>query len=108
MKELSPSPQTSQRRTERCLLTRVFWGARWRFIDTVGTFGVASASNHWSCVAAAIGYITSRSATTWHQLVAGDFHLEASGPRYRAALISFFVLCSTAGRGTILGKNGRL
>ena len=29
--------------------------------------------------------------------MADDFHLEASGPEYRAALISFFVLCATAG-----------
>ena len=43
------------------------------FISTVGTFGAASVSYFQSRVAAAIGritqYITSRSATTWHQLV---------------------------------------
>ena len=71
------------------------------FINKVGTFGVASASYYWSRAASALGrltqYITGRTANTWHQLVADDFHLEASGPEYRAALISFFVLCATAG-----------
>ena len=66
------------------------------YINTVGTFGVASASYCWSRVAASVGritqYISGRSATSWHQLVADDFHLEAGGCRYRAALISFFVL----------------
>ena len=70
------------------------------YINTVGTFGVASASYYWSRVAASVGRIiqdiSGRSATTWHQLVADDFHLEAGGRRYRA-LISFFVLCATAG-----------
>ena len=32
---------------------------------------------------------------TWHLLVADDFHLDASGPEYRAALLLFFVLCDT-------------
>ena len=71
------------------------------YINKVGTFGVASASYYWSRAASALGrltqYITGRTANTWHQLGADDFHLEASGPEYRAALISFFVLCATAG-----------
>ena len=71
------------------------------YINKVGTFGVASASYYWSRAASALGrltqYITGRTANTWHQLVADDFHLEASGPEYRAALISFFVLCAKAG-----------
>ena len=71
------------------------------FINKVGTFGVASASYYWSRAASALGRltqcITGRTANTWHQLVADDFHFEASGPEYRAALISFFVLCATAG-----------
>ena len=71
------------------------------YINKVGTFGVASASNYWSRAASALGrltqYITGRTANTLHQLVADDFHLEATGPEYRAALISFFVLCATAG-----------
>ena len=78
------------------------------YIDTVGTLGVASASYNWSRVAASVGRITQhisgRSATTWHQLVADDFHLEAGGCRYRAALISFFVLCATAGIPLSWGK----
>ena len=71
------------------------------YINKVGTFGVASASYYWSRAASALGrltqYITGRTANTWHQLVADDFHLEASGTEHTAALISFFVLCSTAG-----------
>ena len=31
----------------------------------------------------------------WHLLVADDFHLDASGPEYRAALLMFFALCDT-------------
>ena len=51
------------------------------FINTVGTLGVASVSYYWPRVAASVGritqYIPGRSATTWHQLVADDFHREA-------------------------------
>ena len=70
------------------------------FINTVGTYGTASASYHGSRVAASIGritqYIPVRSPTTWYQLVVDDFHLEAGGGHYRAALITFFVLCAAA------------
>ena len=45
-----------------------------------------------------------RSATSWHQLVADDFHLEASGPQCRGALITFFVLSATAGVPLSWGK----
>ena len=59
-------------------------------INKVGTFGVASASDCWSRAATPLSrltqYLTGRSAYTWHQLT-----------EYRAALISFFVLCSTDG-----------
>ena len=69
-------------------------------INTVGTFGVVSASYSWSRLAAAIGrltqYLCGRAATTWHQLVADDFHLEAGCQDYRSALVSFLVLCSLA------------
>ena len=55
-------------------LTRVY-------INTVGTFGIASASYWWSRVATALGRLTQdvpgKAATTWHLLVADDFHLEA-------------------------------
>ena len=78
------------------------------YINKVGTFGVASASYYWSRAASALGrltqHITGRTANTWHQLVADDFHLEASGIEYRAALVYFFVLCSTAGVPLSWGK----
>ena len=66
------------------------------FTNTVGTFGIASASYYWSRVAASIERITQKipglSATTWHQLVADDFHPEVGRGHHRAALITFFVL----------------
>ena len=69
------------------------------FVNIVGTFGVASASYYWSRVASALGRLskclTGKSATTWHQLVADDFHLIAGGPHCRSALIMFVVLCTT-------------
>ena len=69
------------------------------FINKVGTFGISSASYYWSRVASALGrlaqYIVGSRANTWHLLVADDFHLDASGPEYRTALISFFVLCAS-------------
>ena len=71
------------------------------YINTVGTFGVASASYWWSRVATALGrlaqYVPGKAATTWHLLVADDFHLEAGGPEYRPALVAFFILCSLVG-----------
>ena len=71
------------------------------FVNTVGTFGVASASYYWSRVASAIGrlcqYIAGAEARTWHLLVADDYHLEAGGPAYREAIMVFFILCSVAG-----------
>ena len=71
------------------------------YVNTVGTFGVAPASYYWSRVAGAIGriaqYCTGAQAITWHLLVADDYHLEASGSEYRAALLVFFVVCDTVG-----------
>ena len=71
------------------------------FANTVGTFGVASASYSWSRVGSAIGrlcqYISGTSARTWHLLVADDYHLDAGGPRYRESIIVFFGLCSVLG-----------
>ena len=53
------------------------------FVNTMGTFGVASASYYWSRAASALArltqYCAAHSATTWHMLVADDFHLEAGG-----------------------------
>ena len=71
------------------------------YINTVGTFGVASASYYWSRVASSVGrltqYCTGSRATTWHLLVADDYHLEAGGAEYRSALLVFFVLCAVVG-----------
>ena len=84
-------------------------------VNKVGTFGVASASYHWSRVASAIGRLAQclvgHASHMWHMLVADDFLLEASGRFYRAVLVIFFLLCSslnvprswnkTAGRDTV-------
>ena len=71
------------------------------FINTVGTFGVASASYYWSRIATALGrltqYMAGKSATTWHMLVADDFLLEASGGQYRFAILVFFILAAVLG-----------
>ena len=71
------------------------------FVNTVGTFGVASASYYWSRVAAAVGrlsqYLAGYSCTTWHMLVADDYLLECGGPHYRRGLFLFFVLCASLG-----------
>ena len=69
-------------------------------MNTVGTFGIASASYYWSRVAAAIGrlvqYLSAYSSTSWHMLVADDYLL-VRGPRYRIGLLLFFVLCAVVG-----------
>ena len=48
-------------------------------INTVGTFGISSASDYWSRVYGAIGrlteYLAGHSSATRHMLVADDFHL---------------------------------
>ena len=68
------------------------------YINTVGTFGVASASYYWSRVSSALGrlsqYLTADSAHTWHMVVADDYHLEAGGEHYRFALFAFFLCCT--------------
>ena len=73
----------------------------WVYVNKVGTFGIASASYWWSRVASAIGRIAlcipGHSAHTWHLLVADDYMLDASGPAYREAIISFFTLCPLVG-----------
>ena len=57
------------------------------FVNTVGTFGIASASYYWSRVAGAIGrllqYLSGHTSTSWHMLVADDYQLESGGPGYR-------------------------
>ena len=71
------------------------------FVDTVGTFGITSASYYWPRVSSAVGRLTqypaSDQAETWHMVVAGDFRLVAGGAHYRLPLIVFFVVCSTVG-----------
>ena len=69
------------------------------FINTVGTFGVASASYSWSRA--------SSSAHTWHMLVADDLHLDAAGANYPAALLHFCTLCATANVPLSWGKTAR-
>ena len=58
-------------------------------MNTVGTFGVASASYYWSRVASAVGrlaqYLAGNTAHTWH-----------GGANYLTALFHFFTLCATA------------
>ena len=70
-------------------------------MNTVGIFGVASASYYLSRVGSAIGrlcqYISGTPARTWHLLVANDYHSDAGGPRYRESINVFFVLCSVLG-----------
>ena len=69
------------------------------YVNTVGTFGVASASYYWSRVASSLGRLSQYlvGARGRHMLVADDFHLEAGGEEYRAALFVFFFLCAMAG-----------
>ena len=71
------------------------------FINTVGTFGIASASYYWSRVAAAVGrlvqYLSAYTSTSWHMLVADDYLLESGGSEYRVGLLLFFVLCAVVG-----------
>ena len=81
------------------------------YVNTVGTFGISSASYYWSRVAGAIGrlaqYLAGHSSATWHMLVADDFHLEAGGQDYR-----FFALCilyplRSLGCAAVVGEDGR-
>ena len=71
------------------------------YVHTVGTFGIASASYHWSRVSSAVGrlsqHLVGRQANAWHLLVADDYHLDAGGKAYRAAIMAFFMLCAVAG-----------
>ena len=71
------------------------------FVNTVGTFGVSSASYYWSRVSAAVGrltqYLISQYATTWIMLLADDYHVEVGGKHFRPALLVFFLLCEVVG-----------
>ena len=70
-------------------------------VNTVGTFGVSSASYYWSQTAGALGRPTqcleTPGARTLHMLVADDYMMEAGGQAYRQALFVFFALCSVLG-----------
>ena len=70
-------------------------------VNTVGTFGITSASYYWSRVGGAVGrlsqYLSGYDASSWHMLVADDYLLECGGPYYRRGLILFFVLCASLG-----------
>ena len=55
------------------------------FVNTVGTFGIASASYYWSRVAFSQEVAGDR-AESWHMIVADDYHLETSGQDHRTAL----------------------
>ena len=78
------------------------------YVNKVGTFGIASASYWWSRVATALRrlsqYLVGQSASTWHLLVADDFHLEAGEECYRQALFAFFSLCVVSGVPLSWGK----
>ena len=60
------------------------------YINTVGTFGVASTSCYWSRVSSALGrlsqYLAAASAHTWHMVVADDYHLEENTIASRCSL----------------------
>ena len=79
------------------------------FVNTVGTFGIASASYYWSRVAAAVGrlvqYLSAYTSTSWHMLVADDYLLESGGPEYRTGLLLFFVLCAVVVVPFIVAQN---
>ena len=79
------------------------------FINTVGTFGIASASYYWSRVAAAVGrlvqYLSAETSTSWHMLVADDYLLESGGSEYRVGLLLFFVLCAVVRRAFIMAQD---
>ena len=60
--------------------------------NTTGTVGEASAA-----LGRLTQYLTGAKADTWYLLVAEDFHLEASGPACKEALLSFSVLRATCG-----------
>ena len=98
----------SRRPTDKSI-AQSSWPGGTVYVNTVETFE-ASASNYWSRVASALGrltqYVASRSATTWHLLVADDYHPEAGGLEYRTSLVAFFVLASHS-RSFGVGENCR-
>ena len=94
----SPShfPQTLQKHTARFRYIQMIGTSLGKpcgdvFVNTVGTFGVASASYYWSRVAGSIGrllqYLSGHSSTSWHMLVADDYLLESG---VLATVLGFF------------------
>ena len=77
--------------------------------NTVGTFGISSASYYWSRIGSRIGrlvqYVAGTSATTWFMLVADDHHIETCGISNRPGLIAFFAVCSLLGVSPLVVKN---
>ena len=71
------------------LLCQVYAGGVW-FINVVGTRSRLRVVENFL-------YLAGSTATTWHELVADDFHLKAGCESFRVALLEFFVLCGTAG-----------
>ena len=69
------------------------------YVNTVGAFGVASASCYVSRVASALVRLSPISCRKPRADMAhaDDYHLESCGEDYRSALFIFFVLCDTAG-----------
>ena len=101
----SLSPQTFRKPTVRSPST-LGTGKDWSATSiqearSLSTISGPLASYSWSRVASALGrlseHLSGTSAATWHQQVADEDDLEASGPEYRSALIAFFVLRATGG-----------
>ena len=68
------------------------------YINTVGTFGVASASYYWQVRCDdSHSILLGTERVTWHMVVADDYQLESGGQEYRTGFVAFFVLCSVVG-----------
>ena len=95
------SPQTSLKPTitsPTTLVTGTYWAAK----SFQEARSLSTQSGYWSCSRVLLlveSCVSPRAtpsifpATTWHQLVADDYHLKASGPEYRSAPVVFFVPC---------------
>ena len=104
MRARSLSPQMSRKPTVRFLLTpgTGTYSSRWPdHYQQSRTFGVASPSCSWSRVASALSdspsIFPARPPPRGTNSKQDDYHLVASGPDYRSALIVFFVFCATGG-----------
>ena len=82
------------------------------FINTVGTFGVASASYYWSRVESAIGriaqYLAGSSAFTLGICWSLDgYHLDAGGANYRTVLFHCFHPLRSSKRASVMEQDCR-